>query len=104
MRAKGRITPALPLKELNRSLFITADFGQVFNDVRFCELRMFFIIHGIIFHDEVGHWLGNPRKKREYVGNANWRCLQKGVFLKMGNRVDGSAGKKGEPVKASCRF
>jgi hypothetical protein len=24
---------------------------------------MLFLIHGIIFHDEVGHWLGNPDKK-----------------------------------------
>ena len=63
MGAYGRITPALPLKELNRSLFITADFGQVLDHVRFRKLRMFLTIHGSIFHDEVGHWLGNPRTK-----------------------------------------
>ena len=63
MGAYGRITPALPLKELNRSLFITADFGQVLDHIRFRKLRMFLTIHGSIFHDEVGHWLGNPRTK-----------------------------------------
>ena len=58
MGAYGRIAPALPLKELNRFRFITTGFGQVFNDVRFRKLRMFLIIHGTIFHDGVGHWLG----------------------------------------------
>ena len=63
MRAYGRITPALPFKKLNGSLFITTGFGQVLNYIRFRKLRMFLIIHGTIFHDEVGHWLGNQRKK-----------------------------------------
>ena len=63
MRAYGRITPALAFKEFNRSLFITTGSRQVFNDVRFRKFRMFIIFHGIIFHDEVGHWLGNPSTK-----------------------------------------
>jgi hypothetical protein len=58
MGADGRITPALPFKELNRSLFIATGFGQVLNEVRFRKLRMFLIIHGAIFHDGGGHWRG----------------------------------------------
>jgi len=58
MWAYGRITPALPFKELHRRRFINTGSGQVFNDVRFCKLRMFLNIHGTIFHDRVGHWLG----------------------------------------------
>jgi hypothetical protein len=57
------MAPALPFKELNRSLFIPTGFGQVLNDVRFRELRMFLTIHGSIFHDEVGHLRGNPLRK-----------------------------------------
>ena len=34
------------------------------------------------------------RNLREYVDNANWRCLQKSLILKTGNRVDGRAGKR----------
>ena len=63
MRAYGRITPALPFKELNRRRFIATGFGQALDHVRFRKLRMFLIIHGTIFHDGVGHRLGNPRKK-----------------------------------------
>ena len=84
MGAYGRMAPALPFKELNRSLFIPTGFGQVLNDVRFRKLRMFLTIHGSIFHDEVGHLRGNPLRKihnlrylytpvlfREYIDNAN---------------------------------
>ena len=35
MGAYGRVAPALSLKELNRSFFVTTGFGQVFNDFRF---------------------------------------------------------------------
>jgi hypothetical protein len=35
----------------------------VLDHIRFRKLRMFLTIHGSIFHDEVGHWLGNPRTK-----------------------------------------
>ena len=39
--------------------FIATDFGQALDHVRFCKFRLFLIIHGKIFHDEVGHRLGN---------------------------------------------
>jgi hypothetical protein len=41
---------------------------------------------------------------REYVDNANWRCLQKGWFLKTGNRVDGCAGKRDSQLKPVAAF
>jgi hypothetical protein len=41
---------------------------------------------------------------REYVDNANWRCLQKGLFLKTGNRVDGCAGKRDSQLKPVAAF
>jgi hypothetical protein len=63
MGAYGRVAPALPFKKLNGRLFITAGFGEVIHDVRLRKLRMFSIIHGPIFHDQAGHWRGNPRKK-----------------------------------------
>jgi hypothetical protein len=42
---------------------------------------MFFIIHGIIFHDEVGHWLGNPRKKTKICVIYILPKIIKNVFL-----------------------
>ena len=44
------------------------------------------------------------KENREYVDNANWRCLQKGLFLKTGNRVDGYAGKKDSQFKPVAAF
>ena len=41
---------------------------------------------------------------REYVDNANWSCLQKGLFLKTGDRVDGGVGKKGSQSKPIAAF
>ena len=41
----------------------------------------------------VGHWRSKAKSKREYVDNANWRFLQKSLFLKTGNRVDGASAK-----------
>ena len=85
MWAYGRITPPLPFKELHRPRFIATGFGHALDYVRFRKLGMFLIIHGIIFHEEVGHRLGVPPHKnrnlrylhtpeieREYVDNANW--------------------------------
>lgn len=43
-------------------------------------------------------------KKREYVDNAHWRCLQKGLFLKTGNRVDRRAGKRDSQLKPVAAF
>lgn len=44
------------------------------------------------------------KRFREYVDNANWRCLQKGLFLKTGNRADGRAGKKDSQLKPVAAF
>jgi hypothetical protein len=70
MWAYGRITPPLPFKELNRRRFIATGFGHALDYVRFRKLGMFLLIHGIIFHEEVGHRLGAPLHK-----NRNLRYL-----------------------------
>jgi hypothetical protein len=54
----------------------------------------------VILHN----WLKNGKplfdqKIREYVDNANWKCLQKCLFLKTGNRVDGRTGKRDSQLK-----
>jgi hypothetical protein len=48
--------------------------------------------------------ISRPDFFREYVFNANWRCLQNEMFWKTGNRVDGSAGRRHSQLKPVAAF